>query len=113
MDFDENYEYGHCILQLDSNNLIEFEALPYNPSPYPKQDIELQLYEHTDGKLWAIGEHKGEIHAFFQNPQTNNRVVYQKLKSTTSLIARTNKKEQEGYGFIGNCHFDALNRSFI
>lgn len=104
-------EYGHCVLNKDANGLLEFIPLGYRPSPYPLKNVDVILMQHPDRKTWAIVDEFGPNKVFYQNNQTDGRLVYQQLTVTQSVSDRINEKALKGYVYVGNATYDALKRS--
>ncbi len=109
--FIDDSEYGHCVLDVDSNGLIYFEPLPYRPSPYPIQDISAEVLIHMDeDKVWAIC---GDDMVIYKNDQTSGRFVCQKIQQNQNSQARIAQKVQNGYVRTGVKTFSFATRDFI
>ena len=100
-------EYLHAIARV-SGDEIEFEPLLYRPSQYPSKDIsDLEFFEYVNGtehKLWAIKDAgNNQAHVFYQNDQSDQRLVYQLVDlGLESISTRQAKKTQNGYVQIAN-----------
>lgn len=93
----ESETYRHATLLVDENG-VSFSDLPYKPSPYPASSMKVKSFiNHAEGKRWHISADAQANHIWYQNDQTNNRLVYQCCEATKSAAERITKKEAEGY----------------
>ncbi|MFT5723881.1 MAG: hypothetical protein ACI9JN_000998 [Bacteroidia bacterium] len=98
-------EYLHAELSFDDQGQTIFDPLHYSPSRYPTNDIDdINVFHFDDGKvmkIWGIVDAGNNMaHVFYQNNQTNNRLVYN-LVSTRSMTLndRIQKQVSKGYKF--------------
>ena len=106
--------YKHQVVVSTSGGTLQFEDLPYQPSPYlpESESMEVELYMHPTGKAWAIGSNNNRMHVFFANADTEHRYVHQIVK-TLPVGERQVEKTQKGYVYQGNKFFCGKTRSII
>lgn len=105
-------DYQHVSLYRDSAGKIVTEALPYRASPYPLKATVADVYQHPEGKSWAIVEFNSQIETYFRNSQTNMLWVRQEVDSSKTLSARRREKELKGYQYDRTAAFNPVTRKF-
>lgn len=105
-------EYQHVSLIKDDAGLISIQPLPYRATPYPSKPTAADVYQHPNGKSWAIIEQNGQIVTYFCNAQTNWLWVCQEVDKSKSLEVRIKEKESNDYKYNGTFPFNPLTRTF-
>lgn len=105
-------EYQHAVLMDLPNGTVHFAPKNYNPSPYPRTNLNVLLFRHPTGKEWALVDQVGGNQVFYRNTQvTDDRLVFQELKNNMSASERIIEKEKKGYVLVGNATYNCLTKT--
>jgi hypothetical protein len=110
-----NGEYSHSILELGDDGELFFAPLPYRPSQYPIVDMEnIEVYYNLAlNKTWAACKRGLYTYVFYQNSQTNHRLVMQKVDFKNKSVADAiNEKCNKGYKYTGTKTFCSKTLAF-
>jgi hypothetical protein len=108
---DINENYSHGLLYATDEGGYSFKESPYRPSSYPSQPVEVEVYYHNDGKVWAIATKRDLV--FFANSQTGHFLVCQNIDNSTLKSKRVADKIGKGYFLLNKQTYNPATNSFI
>ena len=108
---DINENYSHGLLYATDEGGYSFTEFPYRPSSYPSKPVEVEVYYHSDGKIWAIATCHDLV--FFANDQTGHYMVCQKVDDKILKSKRIAEKMEKGYFFQNKKTYNPATNSFM
>jgi len=79
---------------------VDLDEVPVSPSLYPRQSIDVTVYENSQGEEWAIGrDASNNLWTFFKKPNRfgDYWIASEVLASQKNENERINEKIKKGY----------------